>query len=596
MNGEVFSWGNNEWGKLGTNSTENQTAAHQIESLKEAAEYGIRVINMSCGESHSQAILQSMNTNDQDITEMTQSLFVWGCGLSCQLGIDDINLDMVIIPHQQEVDPFSIAGQRNAYAKHNYSVVLTVTGVVYSWGSGEFGRLGYKAIKKQQRIPKKIDIPHKIVKLSLGMYHVGGLTYEGKIVTWGAGMSGQLGRGKVVNESGVELVENLENEESFVDVACGEKHTIVLSEKGDLYGFGCNRFGQLGIGSQYKGALKPKKIFSGISNNIQEIGKIVNIESGLYHNLCQTEYGIVIGFGCDQKGQLGRGSSSHQKNFVNYKNKQESATTKLAHEDLDQGLKHKSQTQQNAYNLDSIEANHHGNTIDMKDQRHKQISENQVEMNKESGAEGLVNQELAGGKGNLPNILDEDLINQSTAKITKPMQEIYNVDFESDSVGIRVDGIGENKDLNLTKKLDNQNNIQNDEDYGKQRRYIEDLEKKTVESSQNEDSYKQLSKEVLYFFEKVNTIVREDLFSSLAVNTKSSKNCDKSYVNIMAKIDNVTFFCIKKQEFCQVKVKLDKQSKQNNFVKVNMLEVCELHIKSTKEITNNLLKALTFNN
>ena len=51
-------------------------------------------------------------------------------------------------------------------------------------------------MKKQQRIPKKVDLlGFKIEKLSLGVYHAAGITNEGKIITWGAGMSGQLGRG-----------------------------------------------------------------------------------------------------------------------------------------------------------------------------------------------------------------------------------------------------------------------------------------------------------------------------------------------------------------------------------------------------------------
>jgi E3 ubiquitin-protein ligase HERC2 len=226
LSGQVFSWGSNEWGKLGSNSTENQPQAHPIESFREAAEYGIRVLDMSCGESHSLAILQSVNITEDETHEISRNLFVWGCGLSCQLGIDDNSLDMVIVPSQIEIDTFNISSLKTVHAKHNYSSVLTEFGEVYTWGSGEFGRLGYKALKKQQKVPKKIDMHWKLCKLSLGMYHVAGITWEGKIVTWGSGVSGQLGRGKVINEGQVGLLENFIGEEIFVDVSCGEKHTI----------------------------------------------------------------------------------------------------------------------------------------------------------------------------------------------------------------------------------------------------------------------------------------------------------------------------------------------------------------------------------
>ena len=190
----------NEWGKLGNNSTENIKNATEIESLKEAAEYGIRIQDMSIGESHGMAILGSWNideTNNQK--ELVTNLVVWGCGVNCQLGIDDNNLDMVLIPHQLEIEPFNTFLIRSVHACHNYSAVLTSNGDVYTWGSGEFNRLGYKALKKQQKIPKKVDlIGKKIEKLSLGVYHAAGITSEGKIITWGAGMSGQLGRGTII--------------------------------------------------------------------------------------------------------------------------------------------------------------------------------------------------------------------------------------------------------------------------------------------------------------------------------------------------------------------------------------------------------------
>lgn len=37
---------------------------------------------------------------------------------------------------------------KEVYAGPGYSAVLTQEGVVYSWGSGEFGRLGYSDTRK----------------------------------------------------------------------------------------------------------------------------------------------------------------------------------------------------------------------------------------------------------------------------------------------------------------------------------------------------------------------------------------------------------------------------------------------------------------
>ena len=37
----------------------------------------------------------------------------------------------------------------NVVASYYYSAALTSNGQIYSWGSGEFGRLGYTESKKQ---------------------------------------------------------------------------------------------------------------------------------------------------------------------------------------------------------------------------------------------------------------------------------------------------------------------------------------------------------------------------------------------------------------------------------------------------------------
>ena len=41
------------------------------------------------------------------------------------------------------------------------------------------------------------------------------------------------------------MIDNYVDDELFVDIACGEKHTIALTFNGDVYGFGCNKHNQL---------------------------------------------------------------------------------------------------------------------------------------------------------------------------------------------------------------------------------------------------------------------------------------------------------------------------------------------------------------
>lgn len=71
-------------------------------------------------------------------------VFVWGANDRRQLGIDE-DVEEIRVPHFLDPCPFAKNGHipKEIIAGSGYSAVITEEGVVYSWGSGEFGRLGY---------------------------------------------------------------------------------------------------------------------------------------------------------------------------------------------------------------------------------------------------------------------------------------------------------------------------------------------------------------------------------------------------------------------------------------------------------------------
>lgn len=81
-------------------------------------------------------------------------------------------------------------------AGYSYSGAVTADGVIYTWGNGSFGRLGYVDILKQPVPRQVVELKnHKIVKLSLGYYHAAAISEQGMLFSWGRGNSGQLGCG-----------------------------------------------------------------------------------------------------------------------------------------------------------------------------------------------------------------------------------------------------------------------------------------------------------------------------------------------------------------------------------------------------------------
>uniref|UniRef100_A0A669PYK4 RCC1 domain containing 1 n=1 Tax=Phasianus colchicus TaxID=9054 RepID=A0A669PYK4_PHACC len=85
--------------------------------------------------------------------------------------------------------------------------------------------------------------------LALGHEHVVGLGAAGEVYGWGGGRHGQLGHGSLESEQQPRLVEALGGVPMRA-VAAGGWHSACVSDGGDLYMWGWNESGQLGLPSR----------------------------------------------------------------------------------------------------------------------------------------------------------------------------------------------------------------------------------------------------------------------------------------------------------------------------------------------------------
>lgn len=149
-----------------------------------------------------------------------------------------------------------------------HTVVLTENGEVYTWGYGgkegyfswmvsqEVGALGH-GDRKPFFVPRKVrffdDIDKKVVQISAGLYHTVALTEDGEVYTWGRGQYGVLGNGSNQYSLVPELNEDFEilkdDGINVVKIDAADDYTAVLMDNGEVYTFGKNDRGQLGIGS-----------------------------------------------------------------------------------------------------------------------------------------------------------------------------------------------------------------------------------------------------------------------------------------------------------------------------------------------------------
>jgi alpha-tubulin suppressor-like RCC1 family protein len=143
-----------------------------------------------------------------------------------------------------------------------HSAVVDSNGNIFTWGQNFKKQLGLYC--KPTRLPsgtmvESLMMTPRIVPFSLNKMSVRqvacGSTFTvaiskaGDVWAWGSGECGQLGGGRcTVQEVPKLTVNRISESEPFVTVACGFAHTLALTSKGDLYSWGLNHNGQLGIG------------------------------------------------------------------------------------------------------------------------------------------------------------------------------------------------------------------------------------------------------------------------------------------------------------------------------------------------------------
>lgn len=85
---------------------------------------------------------------------------------------------------------------------------------------------------EDQQVPKLIDALAgiKVVKIACGSWHSAALTADGDLYTWGWNSNGQLGI-KTTDDDPVQIMampQLIDFEKNVTHVACGSRHTICL--------------------------------------------------------------------------------------------------------------------------------------------------------------------------------------------------------------------------------------------------------------------------------------------------------------------------------------------------------------------------------
>lgn len=280
----VYVWGRNECGQLGIGNTTNQTTP-QLLTLPN----GEKPISVYMGHSHSIVI------TDKD------NYYTWGRNDYGQLGIGNkINqLTPQLLNLSIEGKPTSIS------LGFISSMVLTDKGEICVWGSNSWGQLGLGNVG-DQLTPKKLTLPNgeKPISVHIKDIHSMALTESGNLYAWGYNGYGQLGFGNKSSQNVPKKV-SFALDSKIKSVVLGTYYSTVFMEDGSIYAWGYNQSGQLGIGNNVE-QLTPQKV------KLPENEKFNSILIGCYSSIATTDKGDIYTWGKNDKGQLGLGNKTHK--------------------------------------------------------------------------------------------------------------------------------------------------------------------------------------------------------------------------------------------------------------------------------------------
>lgn len=215
-------------------------------------------------------------------------------------------------------------------SKGDHAIAINIYGEVWTWGRNDKGQLG-DGTTVDRSYPVQVMITNddgqlvplkNVMIVAAGEKHSVALTRDGILYTWGDNSKGQLGSGNSAsalaystrpvtvageNNSSKSLSEMLvEKNESISNIAAGRDHTLAVSNQGNLYSWGANTYGQLGVNSR-DNRYFPVQVKG--YNGGGYLTDVILIGAGAEHSLAVRTDGSVWSWGRNNKGQLGQSTN-----------------------------------------------------------------------------------------------------------------------------------------------------------------------------------------------------------------------------------------------------------------------------------------------
>uniref|UniRef100_A0A3Q3JYF0 Uncharacterized protein n=1 Tax=Monopterus albus TaxID=43700 RepID=A0A3Q3JYF0_MONAL len=170
-----------------------------------------------------------------------------------------------------------------------YSAAITADGELYTWGRGNYGRLGHGEFHLHRTCRTLPWLECLFLSLKMNWLLIG---FQALVWSWGDGDYGKLGRGGSDGCKTPKLVEKLQDLD-IVKVCCGSQFSVALTKDGQVYTWGKGDNQRLGHGTD-EHVRYPKLL---------DRKKVVDVAVGSTHCLALTDDGEVHSWGSNDKLQ-----------------------------------------------------------------------------------------------------------------------------------------------------------------------------------------------------------------------------------------------------------------------------------------------------
>src|ERR1700722_2378891 len=284
--GTVWGWGRNEWGQLGSNPSlitkTNQPVA--VAGLT-------NIVAIATGLAFSLAL------------KGDGTVWAWGWAEIGQLG-NGTSAAYSWHPSQVIVSNASpnvlfLTNIISIAANDQNAMALKSDGTVWCWGFNGAGNVGIGSLKPSPiRTATRSLTTENVVAIAAGGDHCLALTSSGGVLGWGWNGYSEI-LSPVTYPDGVEVPTLIPDCTNVVSISAGAYHSLALLANGTMLAWGYDAGYQLGINGIKFTYPNPPGPVSGVSQVGLELKN---------HSLLTTEDGTVWSFGCNTYGELGDGS------------------------------------------------------------------------------------------------------------------------------------------------------------------------------------------------------------------------------------------------------------------------------------------------